>query len=99
MLVVLKPEMKGKVDEAALKSHMAAKAAHGKLPRYGVPDRYIIVDDLPETSVGKLDKKTIRQTYFRTRSSAGKRARGHPAAAFPVIIVWRPSTKANVCNT
>ena len=63
MLVTLKPEMKDKVDAAALQSHMAAAAVQGKLPRYGVPERYIIVDEIPKTSVGKLDKKQIRQNY------------------------------------
>jgi fatty-acyl-CoA synthase len=60
-VVVLKPEFKGRVDAAELKKFMAAFAEQGKLPRYAVPDRYEFVDALPKTSVGKLDKKVMRQ--------------------------------------
>jgi acyl-CoA synthetase (AMP-forming)/AMP-acid ligase II len=63
MLVVLKTEMKNEIDEQAPKGHMAAAAARGALPRYGVPERNIIVDEIPKTSVGKLDKKLIREKY------------------------------------
>ena len=40
-----------------VKAYMKQAAADGKLPKYGVPDRYDIVDEIPKTSVGKLDKK------------------------------------------
>jgi fatty-acyl-CoA synthase len=54
---------RGKVDEDALKSHMKKAAEDGKLPKYGVPDRYLLVEAIPKTSVGKLDKKAMRQQY------------------------------------
>jgi len=63
MIVVLKPDARGKVDEEALKAHMKQAAEAGKLPRYGVPDRYLLVDEIPKTSVGKLDKKRMRKEY------------------------------------
>lgn len=63
MLVVLKPDFGTKVTEADLKGHMQAAAEAGKLPRYGVPEHYRIVDELPKTSVGKLDKKVLRKMY------------------------------------
>jgi len=28
-----------------------------------VPDRVVIVDEIPKTSVGKIDKKVLRQRY------------------------------------
>jgi fatty-acyl-CoA synthase len=37
--------------------------AAGLLPRYAVPDHYLIVDEIPKTSVGKIDKKRIRQKH------------------------------------
>jgi fatty-acyl-CoA synthase len=46
-----------------LKKFMKQFAEEGKLPKYGVPDRYLFVDAIPKTSVGKLDKKVIRKTY------------------------------------
>jgi fatty-acyl-CoA synthase len=63
MLVVLKPEAKGKVEVEDLKSHMRTAVNAGQLPKYGLPDRYVLVDALPKTSVGKLDKKVLRQGY------------------------------------
>jgi fatty-acyl-CoA synthase len=42
---------------------MAEATAKCSLPRYGVPERYIIMDEIPKTSVGKLDKKLIRKAY------------------------------------
>ncbi len=63
MLVVLRPEFKGTVGEEDLKAYMKAAADAGKLPRYGVPDQYRFVDEIPKTSVGKLDKKVMRRMF------------------------------------
>jgi fatty-acyl-CoA synthase len=38
-------------------------AEEGKLPKYGVADRYEVVDEIPKTRVGKLDKKALRRLY------------------------------------
>jgi fatty-acyl-CoA synthase len=63
MLVTLKPEYKGKATAAEFKKFMQEFAEEGKLPKYGVPDLYEFVDDIPKTSVGKLDKKELRRLY------------------------------------
>lgn len=63
LFVVLKPEHKGQVGPEDLKQFMAKFAEQGKLPRYAVPDRFEIVDAVPKTSVGKLDKKVLRQRH------------------------------------
>jgi fatty-acyl-CoA synthase len=63
MVVTLKPEFKGKVDEEELKQFMKHCVGEGKLPKYGVPDRYVFLDNIPKTSVGKLDKKVLRKHY------------------------------------
>ncbi len=60
MLVVLKSDFQGTVTAEMLKTHMQSAADQGNLPRYGVPERFEIVDALPKTSVGKLDKKRMR---------------------------------------
>jgi fatty-acyl-CoA synthase len=65
MIVTLKAEFRGKVGEEDLKQFMKTAAAEGKLPKYGVPDRYVFSDNIPKTSVGKLDKKALRKTYSR----------------------------------
>jgi acyl-CoA synthetase (AMP-forming)/AMP-acid ligase II len=46
-----------------LECFMAGFAEQGPLPRYAVPERFEFVDAIPKTSVGKLDKKVLRQTH------------------------------------
>jgi len=57
-LVVAKPGQE--VSEALLRRQLQAFAAQGVIPRYGVPERIVLVEALPKTSVGKLDKKVLR---------------------------------------
>lgn len=63
LLVKLKPELAEGVDEDTLKTFMKEEAAMGVIPKYGVPDTIRIVDELPKTSVGKLNKKEMRTTF------------------------------------
>jgi len=63
MIVTLKPEYQGKVSEEELKAFMKKGSEDGKLPKYGVPDRYVFTDAISKTSVGKLDKKVLRKHY------------------------------------
>jgi fatty-acyl-CoA synthase len=53
------------VSEAEIKAHLHDFAARGVISRYGVPERVVFVEILPKTSVGKLDKKALRQLYPR----------------------------------
>jgi len=64
MIVTLKPEFQGKVSEEELKAFMKKGSEEGKLPKYGVPGRYLFTDGIPKTSVGKLDKKLLRKQYL-----------------------------------
>lgn len=64
MIITLKPDFKGNgINSEVLKAHMKQCAQEGKIPKYGIPDFYAIVDDIPKTSVGKIDKKEIRKLY------------------------------------
>jgi fatty-acyl-CoA synthase len=64
MVVVLKPQFRGNgVNAETLREFMKKCAADGRIPRYGVPDSYEIVEEIPKTSVGKIDKKEIRKQY------------------------------------
>ena len=65
MIVTLKPEYKGKVTAEEFKQFMQKFAEEGKLPKYGVPDLFEFVDEIPKTSVGKLDKKELRRFYMK----------------------------------
>lgn len=51
------------VTEADLKSHLQTFANKGIISRFAVPDRIVFVAELPKTSVGKLDKKVLRNRY------------------------------------
>jgi fatty-acyl-CoA synthase len=63
VIVTLRPEFQGKVGQADFKQYMQKCAREGKLPKYAVPDRYELVDAIPKTSVGKVDKKRLRKIY------------------------------------
>jgi fatty-acyl-CoA synthase len=71
LLVVLKPDFKGKnITEEMLKLFMKECAANGKIPKYAIPDRYIFTEEIPKTSVGKIDKKLIRGLYSQEKIAA-----------------------------
>ena len=63
MIITLKPEYQGKVTPQELKQFLKQFAAEGKIPNYGVPEKYVFMDIIPKTSVGKLDKKVLRKIY------------------------------------
>ena len=65
MIVSLKPEYKGQVTTEEFTKFMQKFAEEGKLPKYGVPDLYEFVDEIPKTSVGKLDKIELRRLYAK----------------------------------
>ena len=49
--------------EAQIKAHLKIATDSGTIPKFAIPDRFIFLDALPRTSVGKLDKKKLRETY------------------------------------
>jgi fatty-acyl-CoA synthase len=54
--VVLKQEFKGKVSREDI-----IKSIRDKFPRWWLPDDILFLDEIPKTSVGKFDKKVLRQ--------------------------------------
>ncbi|TAE28274.1 MAG: fatty acid--CoA ligase [Cytophagales bacterium] len=44
----------------AIRAALQAKAQNGELNKWYVPDRIVLVPEIPKTSVGKIDKKRIR---------------------------------------
>jgi fatty-acyl-CoA synthase len=57
-LVVLRGEYEGKVSKEDLIAHLGKKFA-----KWQLPDAVLFVDSIPKTSVGKMDKKVIREQY------------------------------------
>jgi len=62
-LVVRDGEADGEPTDVAIKDRLKAVASAGGLPKFAVPDRILFVDRLPRTSVGKFDKKALRDHY------------------------------------
>lgn len=57
-LVVLREEQKGKVQEEEIREHLA-----GMFAKWQLPDTVLFVDSIPKTSVGKSNKKVIREEH------------------------------------
>lgn len=49
--------------DAAIRQLLEAEIATGRLSKWAMPERIEIVAKIPKTSVGKLDKKVMRQRY------------------------------------
>ena len=60
-IVTIKEEQKGKVSEEDLKAFLQGFVARDVISKWSVPDWIVIVESIPKTSVGKLDKKEIRK--------------------------------------
>ncbi len=60
-MVVLKADQKEGVDDSAIKAFCMTYVENGTIPKYGVPNTVLIVDAIPKTSVGKINKKEIRK--------------------------------------
>ncbi|MDQ6691352.1 MAG: long-chain fatty acid--CoA ligase [Candidatus Dormibacteraeota bacterium] len=55
--VVERPEFKGQVTQEEIRESL-----EGKIARWWLPDEIRFIDEVPKTSVGKFDKKVLRQS-------------------------------------
>ncbi|MGB6066773.1 MAG: fatty acid--CoA ligase [Desulfomonilaceae bacterium] len=60
-LVVLKSDYDGKVSGRDLRTFLQQFVEQGTISKWAVPDRFELVNQIPKTSVGKIDKKEIRE--------------------------------------
>jgi fatty-acyl-CoA synthase len=60
-VIVLKPHMNA--TPADLKAHVRAFAGRGLISIYAVPEYVVFATEIPKTSVGKIDKKRLRDEY------------------------------------
>jgi fatty-acyl-CoA synthase len=51
------------LHDADIKAHLQAFATRGVISKFGIPDKIEFVDSLEKTSVGKIDKKILRETH------------------------------------
>jgi fatty-acyl-CoA synthase len=79
VLAVPRPEFKGKIMGEDLRQFLFGFAKEGKIPKYAVPDRIELVDAIPKTSVGKINKMEIRKAFSESseerKESGGGQAR------------------------
>lgn len=62
-LVVLKAGAADTATAPQLKQHVAQYADKGLISKYAIPDTIRLIDTIPRTSVGKVDKKMLRQSF------------------------------------
>lgn len=62
-VIVPHPQNGSVIDAVRIRKHLEGFVEHGILSRIAIPDRIMLVDQLPRTSVGKIDKKRLRTIY------------------------------------
>jgi fatty-acyl-CoA synthase len=62
-LVVPRPDWRARLSGHQIKDHLQRLSQDGVIARYAIPAHVEIVDELERTSVGKLDKKSIRERF------------------------------------
>ena len=69
-IIVPKQDCRDKVSTEAIREYLMREYVEkGEIPKWWLPDKVIVVEDLPKTSVGKIDKKKLRQMYRETLTS------------------------------
>jgi fatty-acyl-CoA synthase len=61
-LAIIVP-MDDKPSEEELRGHLMKFVEEGKITKWAVPDRFVFVDELPKTSVGKINKRELREQF------------------------------------
>ena len=70
-LVVVLPEFADKIGKDEIRAHVASYVQKGVISRFAVPERIAFIDALPLTSIGKVDKKQLREAYREQLAYAG----------------------------
>ncbi len=52
----------------ACKNTLMTFVETGKIEKWAIPDRFIVLDDIPKTSVGKINKKELRRLFAKKYS-------------------------------
>ncbi len=63
-LLVLKPGLGGNFSLDDLRGFLMKSVEEGVISKWGIPSKIEVVDQIPKTSVGKIDKKAIRRTVL-----------------------------------
>jgi fatty-acyl-CoA synthase len=60
-MVVPKAGFADKLSVDGIKAFLQKFVDEGLISKWGVPDQFIVTDQIPKTSVGKIDKKVIKK--------------------------------------
>jgi fatty-acyl-CoA synthase len=69
-LAVIAPKPGAKPTLESVNAPLAAAAERGEVSRYALLDRIELLDTLPKTSVGKIDKKALRAQFAGTHAES-----------------------------
>ncbi len=59
-MIVLKPDWNGKATAEDLRAFLGQFVHEGLISKWAIPDNFYFVDAIPRTSVGKINKRVIR---------------------------------------
>src|SRR6267142_2358618 len=62
-LVVKDAKSANGLGDAAIKDHLKMFADKGIISKYGIPEKILFIESIPKTSVGKINKKELRERY------------------------------------
>ncbi len=62
-LAVVVPMPGEKITEDELREHLMKFVEEGKITKWAVPDRFVFVEELPKTSVGKINKRELKTKF------------------------------------
>jgi fatty-acyl-CoA synthase len=65
-LVVKEPTGSAGVTDVVVKNHLKVFADKGVISKFGIPEKILFIASLPKTSVGKINKKELRERYGDT---------------------------------
>jgi fatty-acyl-CoA synthase len=60
---VLKQDYHGKVGPEELKAFFMQSVEDGRMPKFAVPEKILLVDAIAKTSVGKINKRALRKDF------------------------------------
>src|SRR5690606_832748 len=63
VLVVIDEAHESLVNSTQIEKFMYSFVRTGDLPKYALPDKYLIVDEIPKTEVQKIDFRHIMECY------------------------------------
>jgi fatty-acyl-CoA synthase len=63
-IIVAKEDNKDKLREDDLRKHLEQYVEKGIMPKWWLPDKYVITDELPKTPIGEVSKRELRDRFL-----------------------------------